>query len=73
VAGQDDMGNDLLMARVDLTPMLEGHASAIILLICHRFLLPTSYSMHLINGTTLPPDPGPSISRLTSSPSVTNR
>lgn len=29
VAGQDDMGNDLLMARVDLTPMLEGHASAI--------------------------------------------
>lgn len=25
VAGQDDMGNDLLMARVDLTPMLEGH------------------------------------------------
>ncbi|GLB41089.1 putative protein kinase C terminal domain [Lyophyllum shimeji] len=25
VAGQDDMGNDLLMARVDLTPMLDGH------------------------------------------------
>lgn len=25
VQGQDDMGNDLLMARVDLTPMLEGH------------------------------------------------
>ncbi|KAG6820017.1 AGC protein kinase Gad8 [Arthromyces matolae] len=24
-AGQDDMGNDLLMARVDLTPMLDGH------------------------------------------------
>ncbi|KAF9465409.1 kinase-like domain-containing protein [Collybia nuda] len=24
-AGQDDMGNDLLMARVDLVPMLEGH------------------------------------------------
>lgn len=27
-AGQDDMGNDLLMARVDLVPMLEGHASS---------------------------------------------
>jgi len=25
VHGQDDMGNDLLMARVDLTPMLDGH------------------------------------------------
>jgi serum/glucocorticoid-regulated kinase 2 len=25
VQGQDDMGNDLLMARVDLTPVLEGH------------------------------------------------
>jgi hypothetical protein len=28
VQGQDDMGNDLLMARVDLTPMLDGHVSA---------------------------------------------
>ena len=25
VQGQDDMGNDLLMGRVDLTPMLDGH------------------------------------------------
>ncbi|KAJ7489440.1 kinase-like domain-containing protein [Mycena latifolia] len=25
VQGQDDMGNDLLMARVDLTPTLDGH------------------------------------------------
>lgn len=25
VQGQDDMGNDLLMARVDLTPMLDTH------------------------------------------------
>jgi len=25
VAGHDDMGNDLLIARVDLTPFLEGH------------------------------------------------
>ena len=25
--GQDDMGNDLLLARVDLTPVLDGHAS----------------------------------------------
>lgn len=37
VAGQDDMGNDLLMARVDLTPMLDGHASALTLHILHRF------------------------------------
>lgn len=27
VQGQADMGNDLLMARVDLTPMLDGHVS----------------------------------------------
>jgi len=27
VQGQDDMGNDLLMARVDLTPMLDDHVS----------------------------------------------
>ena len=27
VEGQDDMGNDILMARVDLTPMLDGHVS----------------------------------------------
>lgn len=27
VQGQDDMGNDLLMGRVDLTPMLDGHVS----------------------------------------------
>ena len=27
VQGQDDMGNDMLMARVDLTPMLDGHVS----------------------------------------------
>lgn len=25
VQGRDDMGNDMLMARVDLTPMLDGH------------------------------------------------
>ncbi|KAI0090644.1 Pkinase-domain-containing protein [Irpex rosettiformis] len=25
VQGQDDMGNDILMARVELTPMLDGH------------------------------------------------
>lgn len=25
VQGQDDMGNDLLMARVDLTPALDAH------------------------------------------------
>ena len=28
VKGQEDMGNDLLMARVDLTPVLDGHVSA---------------------------------------------
>ena len=27
VQSQDDMGNDLLMGRVDLTPMLDGHVS----------------------------------------------
>jgi hypothetical protein len=27
VQGHDDMGNDMLMARVDLTPMLDGHVS----------------------------------------------
>jgi serum/glucocorticoid-regulated kinase 2 len=27
VQGQDNMGNDLLMGRVDLTPMLDGHVS----------------------------------------------
>lgn len=25
VQGQEDMGNDILMARVDLTPVLDGH------------------------------------------------
>ncbi len=25
--GQEDMGNDILMARVDLTPVLDGHVS----------------------------------------------
>lgn len=27
VHSQEDMGNDLLMARVDLTPVLDGHVS----------------------------------------------
>ena len=27
VHGQEDMGNDILMARVDLTPILDGHVS----------------------------------------------
>ena len=30
VQGQDNMGNDLLMGRVDLTPMLDGHVSRLI-------------------------------------------
>lgn len=30
VQGQDNMGNDLLMGRVDLTPMLDGHVSCLI-------------------------------------------
>ena len=28
VQGQDDIGNDLLMARVDLTPALDGHVGS---------------------------------------------
>jgi hypothetical protein len=32
VHGQDDMGNDLLMARVDLTPMLDGHVGTVVFL-----------------------------------------
>lgn len=27
VRGKEDMGNDILMARVDLTPVLDGHVS----------------------------------------------
>ncbi|KAJ7472261.1 kinase-like domain-containing protein [Mycena galericulata] len=41
VGGQDDMGNDLLMARVDLTPTLDSHASV------SPMALPTSFSYHL--------------------------
>lgn len=33
VQGQDDMGNDLLMGRVDLTPVLDGHVC-----LCHLIL-----------------------------------
>lgn len=29
VHSQEDMGNDLLMARVDLTPVLDGHVSSL--------------------------------------------
>lgn len=27
VRGKEDMGNDILIARVDLTPVLDGHVS----------------------------------------------
>lgn len=37
--GPDDMGNDLLLARVDLTPMLDGHVRPRITL---HFLSPLS-------------------------------
>ena len=49
VQSQDDMGNDLLMARVDLTPMLDGHVSSV----SHPaffILLPPPYSTHRTNG-----------------------
>ena len=50
IQGQDNMGNDLLMGRVDLTPMLDGHVSRLIqptLLLSNPFssfdsMLPTS-------------------------------
>jgi len=51
--GQDDMGNDLLLARVDLTPMLEGHVRCNPLFV---LVLPdiVSCSMHLMSGTVPP-------------------
>jgi len=38
VQGQDDMGNDLLMARVELTPVLEGVVCSLFLLLQTNFL-----------------------------------
>lgn len=34
--GKEDMGNDMLLARVDLTPSLDGH-------VCIPFLVPKGY------------------------------
>jgi len=42
VQGQDDMGNDLLMARVDLTPVLEGIVCSLFLPSPGRFLTNTA-------------------------------
>jgi hypothetical protein len=67
------MGNDLLMARVDLTPMLEGQACITPLLVVCYSHFSFGKSTHLINGTTPLLDLGPSISKLTSNLSVTNR
>jgi hypothetical protein len=38
VQGQDDMGNDLLMARVELTPVLEGVVCSLFLISLGQFL-----------------------------------
>jgi hypothetical protein len=56
VQGQDDMGNDLLMARVELTPVLEGVVCSIFFLSPGQFLTSTSihFSMPQISGTQLP-------------------
>ena len=48
VKGQEDMGNDLLMARVDLTPVLDGHVS-------QAYLLRPSCSSMLTHPLRSPP------------------
>lgn len=57
------MGNDLLMARVEFAPMLEGHVSCHFLVILdasHRFIL--TGSTPLTNGTM--PQPALALSTL---------
>lgn len=71
VHGQDDMGNDMLMARVDLTPVLDGHVSLI------RTYNPSTQFNHSIStpqtsGITPQLAPVPSISKSTSNRSATN-
>lgn len=63
VQGQDDMGNDLLMARVELTPTLEGH---VIIYFSHcltTFSDTFSYSTPRTNGTAPQLGLGRSISK----------
>lgn len=45
------MGNDLLMARVDLTPMLDGHVGLLAFYNILHTIDIFSNSMPLINGT----------------------
>ena len=51
VQSQDDMGNDLLMGRVDLTPMLDGHVRHFIQIFIAIFVHYSSFcSMLPISG-----------------------
>lgn len=51
------MGNDLLMARVDLTPVLEGHVGPLLAQINSLFLtFPSRPSTPQTNGTLRPTD-----------------
>lgn len=68
--GPDDMGNDLLLGRVDLTPVLDGHVRYYVSPFCIRSFS-NSRSTHQISGTAQPPDPAPSISKSTSNPPET--
>lgn len=71
VQGQDDMGNDLLMARVDLTPALDAHVRLsslrviLVLFVCSWLLtvyrpspIPPIHP-HVPNPLTLPRLPNP--------------
>lgn len=49
VQSQDDMGNDLLMGRVDLTPMLDGHVSQLI-----QIFIAIIFSPVVLFGSMLP-------------------
>lgn len=72
VAGDNDMGNDLLMGRVDLTPVLEGHVRILLTDILSVLHTNGVISMPRTNGTQLPMERDPFISRSTSSNCVTS-
>lgn len=57
------MGNDLLMARVDLTPMLEGHVNIYFSHCLTHFSDTFLYSTPRTNGTAPQPGLGRSISK----------
>jgi hypothetical protein len=49
--GQDNMGNDLLIGRLDLTPVLDAHVCPLFHCILVNFLMAIFHSMCRINGT----------------------